>query len=99
MSLQDSLATLQAKLVGVTDIGSVMKFDCGADGCVVIDGKANPVTASLGDRADADLVITLSADVFQEIMAGKVNPGIAFVMGKIKIKGDKSPLLKLQKIL
>lgn len=99
MSLQDSIQTLRTKVATVNDMGSVLKFDCGTDGVVVIDGKVNPHTVELGARDDADVTITLSADTFAGIVDGKVNPGIAFVMGKIKVKGDKSPLLKLQKIL
>jgi putative sterol carrier protein len=99
MTLQESVDTLRTKVAKVNDLNSVLKFDCGADGTVVIDGKASPHTVELASRDDADVVITLSADNFAGIVTGKVNPGIAFVMGKIKVKGDKSPLLKLQKIL
>lgn len=99
MSLQESIQTLRTKVSVVSDLGSVLKFDCGSDGAVVIDGKVNPHTVNLDTRNDADVTITLSAETFAGIVEGKVNPGIAFVMGKIKVKGDKAPLLKLQKIL
>lgn len=99
MSFQESIETLRAKMAGVDDLGSVLKFDCGADGAAVIDGKAHPHTVEMSTRTDADVSITLSAETFAGIVSGKVNPGIAFVMGKIKVKGDKSPLLRLQKIL
>lgn len=99
MSFQDSIRTLQNKVNTITDLGSVLKFDCGPEGAVVVDGKVTPHTVELSDRNDADVTITLSSDMFAKIVQGDVNPGVAFVMGKIKVKGDKSPLLKLQKIL
>lgn len=99
MSLQTSIEILRSKVGSISDLGSVMAFDCGADGAVVIDGKVSPHTVDLATRADADVTITLTADTFAGIVEGKVNPGIAFVMGKIKVKGDKAPLLRLQKIL
>jgi putative sterol carrier protein len=99
MPLKESVDALRAKVAAVNDLNSVLKFDCGADGAVIIDGKVSPHSVDFGARDDADVVITLSAADFADIVSGKVNPRVAAVMGKIKVKGDKSPLLKLQEIL
>jgi len=99
MSLEESVQVLRAKCAGVSELNSVLQFDCGADGVVTIDGMVNPPSVEIGARDGANVVIHLSAENFAGIVNGKVNPGIAFVMGKIKVKGDKAPLLKLQRIL
>lgn len=99
MALQDSIQLLQTKVDKVRDLNCVLRFDCGADGSVLLDGKAVPHTVSLSNRMEADVVIHLTADMFEKIVNGSVNPGVQFVMGKIKVKGDKTPLLKLQKLL
>lgn len=99
MSLHESIELLRKKLSGVTNLTQVLKFDCGPDGVVVIDGKASPPAISTADRSDVDVTVTLSAESFGKVVTGSLNPGIAFVMGKIKVKGDRSGLMALQKIL
>lgn len=99
MSLQESVVLLRTKVSKVNDLNCVLKFDCGADGTVIIDGKVQPHTVDFGARDDADVTIILTGENFSNIVSCKSNPGILFVMGKIKVKGDKTPLLKLQKLL
>lgn len=53
----------------------------------------NQTTVSNED-ADADTTITISQKDFQDLVAGKLNPPVAFMQGKLKIKGDPSAALK-----
>ncbi|MBY6135604.1 SCP2 sterol-binding domain-containing protein [Nocardioides marinus] len=71
-----------------------LKFDCGADGVIVLaDG-----TASTEDR-DTDCTLRLSPENLTKLLTGKLNPATAVMMGKIKLSGDMGVALKLSKLI
>jgi putative sterol carrier protein len=47
---------------------------------------------------DADVTIHASEDTFRAIAEGKQNPTTAFMTGKLKVDGDMSAAMKLQKL-
>jgi putative sterol carrier protein len=47
---------------------------------------------------DADVTIHASEETFRAIAEGKQNPTTAFMTGKLKIDGDMSAAMKLQKL-
>jgi len=71
-----------------------VKFDTGSDGVIVIDGK----TISTAD-APADCTIKLSLDDLESLVAGELNPTMAFMQGKLKIEGDMSVAMALSQVL
>lgn len=71
-----------------------VKFDTGSDGVIVIDGA----TISTAD-APADCTIKLSLDDLESLVAGQLNPTMAFMQGKLKIEGDMSVAMALSQIL
>ena len=48
---------------------------------------------------DPDCTMTLNAETFGEMFAGKLNPTSAFMSGKLKIKGDLPLAMKLEKLM
>jgi putative sterol carrier protein len=60
----------------------------------VDDGKVK-VTEGGGE---ADCTITASEETFEKIVNGQQNPTMAYMSGKLKVKGDMSQALKLQKL-
>src|SRR5512141_678269 len=59
-----------------------VKFDTGSDGVIVIDGA----TVSTTD-APTDCTIKLSLDDLDSLIAGDLNPTMAFMAGKLKVEG------------
>jgi putative sterol carrier protein len=47
---------------------------------------------------DADVTIHASEETFRAIAEGKQNPTTAFMTGKLKVDGDMSAAMKLQKL-
>ena len=83
-----------SKLAGMTNS---YLFDIDGEGqwrVVVQDGHLN-VTEGGGD---ADATISTSSDVFEKIVAGEQNATVAYMSGKLKIKGDMGAAMKLQKL-
>lgn len=93
MSIQDVAAKMKDKVESAGFDRSV-KFDTGSDGVIVIDGA----TISTTD-APADCTIKLSLDDLESLIAGDLNPTMAFMTGKIKVEGDMSVAMALQKII
>lgn len=93
MALTETLQTIRTGLEGRSFDGS-LKFDCGSDGVIVIADGA----ASTEDRA-TDCTLKLSSDNLGKLLAGKLNPMTAVMMGKIKISGDMGVAMKLSKLI
>jgi putative sterol carrier protein len=57
-------------------------------------GEAGP-----GAVEDPNITITMAAGDMVDMVTGKLDPTMAFMSGKIKIKGDMGLAMKLQTIL
>src|SRR5262245_10082843 len=97
MDLQAVTATLRDKVGTSSDLGATLKFDCGDEGVIVIDGAATPSSVDNNNR-DADCTIALTLDTLGEMMSGELNPTTAFMTGRIKVSGDMGVALKLQSV-
>ena len=77
--------------------GKRVKIDFGGDqGVVLLDGAAGQVSEENGD---ADTVIKVGWDDWQELAAGQIDGMTAFMMGKLKVEGDMSNAMQLQGVL
>lgn len=52
-----------------------------------------------GQAEGANVTIEMSDENFERLIHGKLNATTAFMMGKIKVKGDLSLAMKLQSLL
>ncbi len=91
--LDAAVAALNEKLSDADFDGSA-KFSIEDEGSVIIDGSG--VRAS---DDEADVTLSASADTFQAIMEGDMNPTSAFMSGKLKVDGDMGMAMKLGSVL
>jgi putative sterol carrier protein len=93
MTMDAIAERMRAKVEGSGFTRSV-RFDCGADGVVVIQGA----TVSTIDTP-ADCTITLAKDDLESMIAGELDPTSAFMQGKLRVDGDMSVAMALSQIL
>ena len=93
----EMLGKLNSKAESAAPIGGTMKFALG-DNVYYIDGNGAKNVFSMEDK-DADCSITMSEANFQKLLAGNLNPMMAVMTGKIKIKGDMSLAMKLKDLM
>lgn len=89
---------LRAKVGDSSGLNATLKFDCGDEGCVYIDGKSTPNTVS-NDNTDADCTIAITRENLAALISGDLEPATGFMMGKFKVAGDMSVALKLQRVV
>lgn len=96
-SLDKAASVLSEKLDG-KGVDAVVKFVIEGQGAVVVDANQSPPAVTAGD-GDAEVTITAEQDVFQDMLAGNLNPTSAYMSGKLRIDGDMSIAMKLASAL
>lgn len=77
---------------------SKVKFDLGDNDTIFVDATQVPNVVSK-ENLDADCVITLSAENAMKLAKGDLNVMTAFMMGKLKVKGDMAVAMKVAAML
>ena len=98
MNMQECTEALRAKVGDSSGLNATLKFDCGADGVVVIDGKSVPNTVDNTNR-DTDCTVAITLENLVALLTGELEPATGFMMGKFKVSGDMSVALKLQRVV
>lgn len=98
MSLDSATTAVREKVGTAAGFDASVKFDFGDDGCIIIDGKAEPATVSNGD-ADADCTVAMALDDFEQMLSGDLDPTTAFMMGKLKVSGDMAVAMRLSSVI
>jgi putative sterol carrier protein len=98
MDLNACTEALRAKMGESSTLNATLKFDCGDDGCVYLDGKSVPSTVS-NSSADADCTVALSLATLGDLISGELEPTTGFMMGRFKVSGDMSVAMKLRTVL
>lgn len=98
MSLESATNTIKGRVGDDAGLGATLKFDCGDDGVIVINGRAKPNTVS-NDNGDADCTVGLSLGDLEAMLAGDLAPTTAFMTGKLRVEGDMGVAMKLQSLM
>jgi putative sterol carrier protein len=82
-------------------VNSIYEFNITGDngGVWTVDLTKEPGTVQAGSTGNAKCTVTCAAGDFMNIVSGKMNPQMAFMSGKLKIKGDMGLAMKLQKVI
>jgi len=98
-------AGIQSLLEGVArrldgkkpDLTTTLKFDFGPDGIYRLSVVRGAVRLLTGD-GEAAATLTAKAETILKVFNGKLNPRVAVVTGRIKLKGDLQAFVVIQEL-
>lgn len=95
-AFDEIMATMTQRCATLAPFGRKLRFQLD-DRILHIDGTANPPLVSPVD-GPADATLIVSIENFSKLLEKTLNPMLAFTTGKVKLKGDMSAAMALQKI-
>jgi putative sterol carrier protein len=98
MTLDECTNAIRSKVGSDSGLNASLKFDCGDDGIVYIDGKSTPNSVS-NDNGEADCTVGITLENLTAMLEGDLDPATGFMMGKLKVSGDMSVALRLQRVI
>ena len=90
--IEQAVTALSNKLGGASFDGSA-KFTIEDEGSLIIDTSG----VRAGDD-ETEVTLIAAADVFQDILAGDLDPTSAFMSGKLRVEGDMGTAMRLSSI-
>jgi putative sterol carrier protein len=105
MSVQATLSVLAEKInenpKGIAGFQAVYQFHLSGEdgGTYQVKFADDQVSFHQGTLDEPKCILEMSDANFIKLVKGELNPTSAFMMGKLKVKGDLSLSLKLQSIL
>ena len=99
MSIVVIEATLREGLAAFDGLGSVVKFDCGEDGIIVIDARKPPASLFRDEVAEADCALLMAVETLQRILDRELDPTSAFMSGRLRVRGKLGIAMQLASIL
>ena len=99
MDLTELTEELRKRAGQNVKLGYKVKFLLEDDGVIFWDGTEHPPTIDNEDKMDATTTIKISAENLEKLMAGGLDPTLAYMTGKLKVEGDMSNAMQLQGVL
>jgi putative sterol carrier protein len=96
MTLEEITGQFKALADKAPSIGKTLKFSFD-EGTVFVD-LSGPTAKISNDDKEADCTIITSLETLNKLRSGDLNPMMAVMGGKVKIKGDMGVAMKLQSL-
>ncbi len=98
MDFAECSSRITEKVGTESGLGAKLKFDCGSDGQIFVDGTATPNTVTHSD-APADCTIKIALADLSALLDSTLDPMTGFMTGRFTVEGDIGVALKLQNVV
>jgi putative sterol carrier protein len=98
MNLEECTQAIRTKVGADSGLAATLKFDCGSDGTIFIDGRSAPNSVS-NENSEADCTVGITLENLNALLSGELEPATGFMMGKLKVAGDMSVAMRLQRVI
>ncbi len=96
--VEDILQELRSRSTNLRSLNASVRFVFEKEKQVVrVDARTDPVSITQQD-AESDCTIRISPDNLAKLINGRLNPTLAFTMGKLKVEGSMSIAMKLAQL-
>jgi putative sterol carrier protein len=100
MDFDQIVDEVKARSADLGELNHTVLFDLEDAGKILVDATGDDVVVKANpDDDEAETTLVLSPENLQKLMAGELNPMVAFTMGKLKVFGSKGIALKLSSLL
>ena len=83
----------------IEDWERIISFDLGEAGIFWISTYGGEINTGKGDQEQVDLTLKLSLENVIKVFAGELDPGTAFMTGKLKLKGELPDAMKFNELM
>ncbi len=98
MSLESLTGELRKRAAQNPKLGYKVKVVLDDVGVIFWDGTADPSTLT-NDDGEADTILRISAENLEKLIAGTLDPTMAYMTGKLKVEGKLGVALKINAML
>lgn len=97
--VDDLLRDMQSRSAELRSLNARVRFVLGDPGdTILVDARSSPVAVTRAD-GEADCTLRLSPENLAKLMDGRLNPMLAYTMGKLKVEGSPAIAMKLASLL
>jgi putative sterol carrier protein len=97
MTLAELTERVRNAVGAESGLDATIKFDFGEEGIIYIDGLSKPNAVNNEDK-DSKITIKVSRENFEKIIDDKLNPKIALMTGRMRLRGDIRIAMRLDKV-
>jgi putative sterol carrier protein len=98
LTIEEFTTGMRERMGENSGLDATIKFVFNGGGVIYLDGKSIPNQVTNDDKP-ADVVVKLSVETLNKLRRKEINPMMAVMIGQIKVEGNVTAAMKLEKVL